>query len=185
MRVGAAALARFWATLHSLHGDWRFAPSRPPLPRDVWDPAPLSSPPNSVCDRAYVLLDGEYQGRLERDGQTTLNLTGQAGATLDLLVENMGRINFGVNTSDFKGLLRNLSLDSALLSDWLIYPLDVDAAVGQGWPLPTPQAEGSRAPLGPALYTGTFCSSPPVSRPHVGRACSGISPWTRLCSATG
>ncbi|XP_075789028.1 beta-galactosidase-1-like protein [Pelodiscus sinensis] len=126
------------------------------LPRDVWTPAPLSSPPNGVCDRAYVLLNGEYQGRLERDGQAALNLTGQAGAVLDLLVENMGRINFGTNASDFKGLLQNLTLDSALLSDWLIYPLDVDAAVAQGWPLPTPQAGGSRARPGPALYTGSF-----------------------------
>uniref|UniRef100_A0A8C0H9U7 Galactosidase beta 1 like n=1 Tax=Chelonoidis abingdonii TaxID=106734 RepID=A0A8C0H9U7_CHEAB len=148
-----APMGRSSSNLLQAHG---FVLYRTRLPRDVWDPAPLSAPPNSVCDRAYVLLNGEYQGRLEHNGQTTLNLTGQAGARLDLLVENMGRINFGVNASDFKGLLQNLSLDSALLSDWLIYPLDVDSAVTRGWPLPTPQAEGSRAGLGPALYTGAF-----------------------------
>ncbi|XP_039350758.1 beta-galactosidase-1-like protein isoform X1 [Mauremys reevesii] len=153
---GGPIRSRFPLTFEAVKQAHGFVLYRTRLPRDVWDPAPLSAPPTSVCDRAYVLLNGEYQGRLERDGQTTLNLTGQAGARLDLLVENMGRINFGVNASDFKGLLQNLSLDSALLSDWLIYPLDVDSAVTGGWPLPPPQAEGSRAGLGPALYTGAF-----------------------------
>ncbi|XP_030436439.1 beta-galactosidase-1-like protein isoform X2 [Gopherus evgoodei] len=153
---GGPIRSQFPLTFEAVKQAHGFVLYRTRLPRDVWDPAPLSAPPNSVCDRAYVLLNGEYQGRLERDGQMTLNLTGQAGARLDLLVENMGRINFGVNASDFKGLLQNLSLDSALLSDWLIYPLDVDSAVTRGWPLPTTQAEGSRAGLGPALYTGAF-----------------------------
>lgn len=39
---------------------------------------------------------------LERDGQTTLHVTGRAGDSLDILMENMGRISFGANTSDFK-----------------------------------------------------------------------------------
>ncbi|XP_039350760.1 beta-galactosidase-1-like protein isoform X2 [Mauremys reevesii] len=129
---GGPIRSRFPLTFEAVKQAHGFVLYRTRLPRDVWDPAPLSAPPTSVCDRAYVLLNGEYQGRLERDGQTTLNLTGQAGARLDLLVENMGRINFGVNASDFKGLLQNLSLDSALLSDWLIYPLDVDSALYTG-----------------------------------------------------
>lgn len=32
----------------------------------------------------------------------TLNITGKAGATLDLLVENMGRVNYGSSINDFK-----------------------------------------------------------------------------------
>lgn len=44
----------------------------------------------------------EYQGTLERDGQTALHVTGSTGDTLDVLLENMGRISFGANISDFK-----------------------------------------------------------------------------------
>lgn len=44
----------------------------------------------------------EYQGTLERDGQKMLRVTGKAGDTLDVLLENMGRISFGANISDFK-----------------------------------------------------------------------------------
>ncbi|NXE78623.1 BGAL galactosidase, partial [Cochlearius cochlearius] len=126
------------------------------LPRDVLDPATLGAPPHGVCDRGYVMLQQEYQGTLERDGQTTLRVTGRAGDTLDVLLENMGRISFGANISDFKGLLGNLSLDSSPLSNWLIYPLAIDTAIQQGWPhaaLPK-SSRGGRA--GPAFYTGTF-----------------------------
>ncbi|NWH37952.1 BGAL galactosidase, partial [Chloropsis hardwickii] len=126
------------------------------LPWDVPDPATLGAPPHSICDRGYVMLQKEYQGTLERDGQTTLHVTGRAGDTLDILVENMGRISFGANTSDFKGLLGNLSLNSRPLSNWLIYPLAIDTAVQQGWPHTALPKSSSGGRVGPAFYTGTF-----------------------------
>ncbi|KFV81946.1 Beta-galactosidase, partial [Struthio camelus australis] len=133
-----------------------FVVYRTHLPRDIPDPATLSAPPHSVCDRGYVMLQKEYRGTLERDGQTALQVTGREGATLDVLLENMGRINFGANISDFKGLLGNLSLDSSPLSNWLIYPLAIDTAVQQGWPHTAPKKPSSGARAGPAFYTGTF-----------------------------
>ncbi|NXY06287.1 BGAL galactosidase, partial [Pteruthius melanotis] len=126
------------------------------LPWDVPDPATLAAPPHSTCDRGYVMLQKEYQGTLERDGQTTLNVTGRAGDTLDMLLENMGRISFGANTSDFKGLLGNLSLNSKPLSNWLMYPLAIDMAVQQGWPHAALPESSSGGRVGPAFYTGTF-----------------------------
>ncbi|XP_068543707.1 beta-galactosidase-1-like protein isoform X3 [Anas acuta] len=126
------------------------------LPRDIPAPAPLSAPPHGVCDRGYVMLQKEYQGTLERDGQSTLPVTGRAGDALDVLLENMGRLSFGANFSDFKGLLGNLSLDSSPLSNWLIYPLAIDAAVQQGWPHAALPQPSSRGRSGPAFYTGTF-----------------------------
>lgn len=42
------------------------------------------------------------QGILARDTVITLNIMGKAGATLDLLVENMGRVNYGHYINDFK-----------------------------------------------------------------------------------
>uniref|UniRef100_A0A8B9TXS0 Galactosidase beta 1 like n=1 Tax=Anas zonorhyncha TaxID=75864 RepID=A0A8B9TXS0_9AVES len=126
------------------------------LPHDVPAPAPLSAPPRGVCDRGYVMLQKEYQGTLERDGQSTLPVTGRAGDALDVLLENMGRLSFGANFSDFKGLLGNLSLDSSPLSNWLIYPLAIDTAIQQGWPHAALPQPSSRGRSGPAFYTGTF-----------------------------
>ncbi|XP_010009598.1 PREDICTED: beta-galactosidase-1-like protein [Nestor notabilis] len=133
-----------------------FVVYRTQLPRDVLDPATLGAPPHSICDRGYVMLQKKYHGTLERDGQTILRVTGKAGDTLDVLLENMGRISFGANISDFKGLLGNLSLDSSPLSNWLIYPLDIDAAIQQGWPHAALPKSSSRGRAGPAFYTGTF-----------------------------
>ncbi|XP_064517209.1 beta-galactosidase-1-like protein isoform X2 [Pseudopipra pipra] len=129
---------------------------RTQLPWDIPDPATLSAPPHSICDRGYVMLHKEYQGMLERDGQMTLRVTGKAGDTLDMLLENMGRISFGANVSDFKGLLGNISLDSIPLNNWLIYPLAIDTAVQQGWPHAAMPKSSSRGRAGPAFYTGTF-----------------------------
>ncbi|NWW27607.1 BGAL galactosidase, partial [Falcunculus frontatus] len=148
--------SQFPLTFEALKQAHGFVVYHTQLPWDVLDPATLGAPPHSICDRGYVMLQKEYQGTLERDGQTTLNVTGRAGDTLDMLLENMGRISFGANTSDFKGLLGNLSLNSKPLSNWLIYPLAIDTAVQQGWPhaaLPEPSSGGR---MGPAFYTGTF-----------------------------
>ncbi|XP_062434419.1 beta-galactosidase-1-like protein isoform X1 [Rhea pennata] len=148
--------SQFPLTFEAIKQAHGFVLYRTHLPRDVPDLATLSAPPHSVCDRGYVMLQKEYQGTLERDGQTSLQVTGREGATLDLLLENMGRINFGANVSDFKGLLGNLSLDSSPLSSWLIYPLAIDAAVQQGWPHTALLKSSSKGGAGPAFYTGIF-----------------------------
>ncbi|NXR13357.1 BGAL galactosidase, partial [Semnornis frantzii] len=139
--------------IKQVHG---FVVYRTQLPQDVPDPAVLGAPPHTIRDRGYVMLQKEYQGTLERDGQTALRVTGRAGDILDVLLENMGRISFGANISDFKGLLGNLSLDSSYLSNWLIYPLAIDTAVQQGWPHSALPKSSSTGRAGPAFYTGTF-----------------------------
>ncbi|XP_017680795.1 PREDICTED: beta-galactosidase-1-like protein isoform X3 [Lepidothrix coronata] len=137
--------SQFPLTFEAIKQAHGFVLYRTQLPRDIPDPATLSAPPHSICDRGYVMLHKEYQGMLERDGQMTLRVTGKAGDTLDMLLENMGRISFGANVSDFKGLLGNVSLDSIPLNNWLIYPLAIDTA-GQ------PSTPG---PLRPLALPGT------------------------------
>ncbi|HEY1089886.1 MAG TPA: beta galactosidase jelly roll domain-containing protein, partial [Burkholderiaceae bacterium] len=47
-----------------------------------------------------------------------------AGATLDILVENLGRINFGAKLAeDHKGISRSVKLGQQELLDWSIYSL--------------------------------------------------------------
>ncbi|XP_033016218.1 beta-galactosidase-1-like protein isoform X2 [Lacerta agilis] len=107
----------------------------------------------------FEALKQEYQGTLERDRVNGINISGQLGDTLDLVVESMGRINFGANDSDFKGLIHNITLGTSILSDWIIYPLDIDTAVAHAWP---PTARSSSGHRGPAFYTGTF-TTPGIS----------------------
>ncbi|XP_026151752.1 beta-galactosidase-1-like protein isoform X2 [Mastacembelus armatus] len=133
---------------------------RTTLPRDLSEPTPLISPLNGIHDRAYVSVNGVFQGLLERDTALVMNITGQQGDTVDILVENMGRVNFGSKINDYKGLLSNLILGRDVLTDWKIYPLDIDGAITGGWPhsdseqfFPPPHKEPS---VGPAFYTGTL-----------------------------
>ncbi|KAM4658199.1 beta-galactosidase isoform 3-T3 [Amazona ochrocephala] len=133
---------------------------RTTLPKNCTEPTQLSSPSNGVHDRAYVSIDGVPQGVLERDKSLSINITGKAGANLDIVVENMGRVNFGRYNNDFKGLVSNLTLDEDILADWEIYPLDIDGAVNHDINRHLDQPKRSVGdPLSyeaPTFYTGTL-----------------------------
>ncbi|XP_034544344.1 beta-galactosidase [Notolabrus celidotus] len=128
------------------------------LPVDCSTPTPLSSPLNGVHDRAYVSVNGVSMGILERNKAISVNVTGKAGSTVDILVENMGRINYGKNINDFKGLVSNLTLGANMLLDWTMYSLSIDEAVSQGLLGETkPTAPLPPAALSlPAFYEGSF-----------------------------
>ncbi|KAM6282469.1 beta-galactosidase [Porphyrio hochstetteri] len=130
---------------------------RTKLPKNCTEPTQLSSPLNGVHDRAYVSVDGVPQGILERDKSLTINVTGNAGANLDIVVENMGRVNFGRYNNDFKGLVSNLTLDQDTLVEWEIYPLDIDEAVKHGYlDLPKRSVGNPLSYEAPTFYTGTL-----------------------------
>uniref|UniRef100_A0A8C0H4K3 Beta-galactosidase n=1 Tax=Chelonoidis abingdonii TaxID=106734 RepID=A0A8C0H4K3_CHEAB len=133
---------------------------RTTFPKNCSEPTPLFSPLNGVHDRAYVSVDGVPQGILERGKSNMINITGKAGANLDMLVENMGRVNYGRYNNDFKGLVSNLSLGQVTLIDWEIYPLDIDSVVGHGLNSKGGESKTSGGNpsryAAPAFYTGRF-----------------------------
>ncbi|XP_023282864.1 beta-galactosidase [Seriola lalandi dorsalis] len=133
---------------------------RTTLPVTCSTPTPLSSPLNGVHDRAYVSVDGVSVGILERDKAITVNVTGKAGSQVDILVENMGRINYGKRINDFKGLVSNLTLGRDTLTGWTMYSLSIDEAVSQGLlrekeSTPTDPPQPAALSL-PAFYEGSF-----------------------------
>ncbi len=92
-----------------------------------------------VHDYATVFVDGHYQGGLSRplipDAEARkLNVTNNnapltlttAGTTLDILVEGMGRTNYGQAIVDRKGILESASLQGRPLTSWQIFPLPLD-----------------------------------------------------------
>ncbi|KAM9449698.1 beta-galactosidase [Clarias gariepinus] len=135
------------------------------LPVDCVSPTPLSSPLNGVHDRAYVSVDGVAVGILERDKVISINVTGKAGSRLDLLVENMGGVNYGKYINDFKGLVSNLTLGADTLLNWTVFSLSIDEAVREGllWDAGSQQdthSTHSTAPPAslspPTFYAGTL-----------------------------
>jgi beta-galactosidase len=80
-----------------------------------------------LADRAQVFVDGSPAGILERefpDGKLKIEVP-PAGITLDILVENMGRINYGPDLLDRKGV-RAVLHGQQLLFGWQIYQLPLD-----------------------------------------------------------
>ena len=63
-------------------------------------------------DFAQIFVDGKYIGKLDRrNGEKELTIPAcSKGARLDILVEAMGRINFGRAIKDFKGITENVTV---------------------------------------------------------------------------
>ncbi|MBL7776373.1 MAG: beta-galactosidase, partial [Saprospiraceae bacterium] len=83
-------------------------------------------------DYANVYLDGQYIGSLDRTEQKqTLDLpkTDPPARRLDILVEGMGRINYGQHLLDPKGITERVTLNGMTLMDWLVHPLPMDSAM--------------------------------------------------------
>lgn len=83
---------------------------------------------DEVHDWAQVFVNGQLIGRLDRrKGEFSLNLKSplKKGDRLDILVEAMGRVNFGKSIHDRKGITRKVEAVSGNqcieLKDWLVY----------------------------------------------------------------
>ena len=85
-------------------------------------------------DFAQVFVDGKYVGKIDRvknEKSLTIPPT-KAGASLVIVVEAMGRINFGRAIKDFKGIVGNVTVSSKAgkhdvtytLNDWEQYYVD-------------------------------------------------------------
>ncbi|PNJ36664.1 beta-galactosidase-1-like protein isoform X2 [Pongo pygmaeus] len=143
-------------TFEAVKQDHGFMLYRTYMTYTIFEPTPFWVPHNGVHDRAYVMVDGVFQGVLERNMRDKLFLTGQLGSKLDILVENMGRLSFGSNSSDFKGLLEPPILGQTILTQWLMFPLKIDNLVKWWFPLQLPKWPYPQAPSGPTFYSKTF-----------------------------
>jgi beta-galactosidase len=108
-------------------------------------------------DRAQVFVDGDYRGVIYRNDRepTVVTAFGPGPHQLDLLVENMGRVNYGFHLHDRKGITVGARHGQQFLYDWTIYPLPLeDLADLQFVPETTPS--------GPAFLRGVFTVDTPA-----------------------
>ncbi|XP_036277678.1 beta-galactosidase-1-like protein isoform X2 [Pipistrellus kuhlii] len=113
-------------------------------------------PIHSILPMTFEAVKQVFQGVLERNTKRKVFLTGKMGAKLDVLLENMGRLSFGSNYSDFKGLLQAPLLGQTILTQWLIFPLKVDQLVKRWFPLQLLKNSRPKTPSGPIFYSTTF-----------------------------
>lgn len=81
-----------------------------------------------VRDRALIFFNNEYIGVIERAGeeQTVSFEVPAEGAELRIVVENMGRINYGPYLKDRKGITEGVRLGFQFLFNWSIHPLPME-----------------------------------------------------------
>ena len=102
--------------------------------------------------RDYALV---YQNRkqvavIDRGlNQTSAEVELDASQPLDIVVENMGRVNFGPNlVNERKGITESVSLNDQTLTGWQIFPLPLAGVA---------RLKFSAAPQsGPSFYRGSF-----------------------------
>jgi len=106
----------------------------------VSGPRPLSKIcVQDVRDRAIVFQDGNNLGVIDRNSHNVSFEIGEGdiacaipagGSTLSLLVENMGRVNYGYMLNDPKGIVGGVRHERQFLYDWTIRPLPLDDLSG-------------------------------------------------------
>ena len=77
-----------------------------------------------VRDRALVYLNGEYQGVIDRNNKQEILLSADGPESiLEILVENMARINYGPLLKDPKGITEGVRIGNQFLFNWDIYTI--------------------------------------------------------------
>ena len=122
---------------------------------------------NEPHDFAQIFVEGRYVGKLDRrNGEKELMLPPcSKGARLDILVEAMGRINFGRAIKDFKGITGNVTLTVEKdghkwvdhLLNWKVYNIEDEYETYASMkyrPLADSDRTGDRLPIG--AYRATF-----------------------------
>jgi len=106
---------------------WGYAVYYTTLP-ELPEPSVLAA---DFHDFAQVFVDGKYIGKIDRvKNEKSLTIPpSKAGSALVIVVEAMGRINFGRAIKDFKGIIGNVTINSKAgkhdvtysLNDWEKY----------------------------------------------------------------
>lgn len=128
---------------------------------------------NDAHDYAQIFIDGKYIGKLDRrNGEKEIVIPPcSKNSQLDILVEAMGRINFGRAIKDFKGITDNVTVTETRddypfvceLNDWEVFNLEDTPEFYDSmeyFPIEAfSPGENGRLPIG--VYKGTFNVSKP------------------------
>ncbi|GAA1372961.1 glycoside hydrolase family 35 protein [Streptomyces beijiangensis] len=124
-------------------------------------PGPRKAYPLSVqglADRAHVFVDGELRGVIERDSDDPWPEIAVDGARtrVELLVESMGRVNYGTAVGEHKGVSRVLHTQQ-MLHNWTARPVPL----GNGTPEGLPWGTATAGP-GPVFHRGFLDAGEPA-----------------------
>lgn len=108
----------------------------------------------SLGDRAQVLVNGKLQGIAYLNDSLEVTVNAKKDDVLTILVENMGRANFGPKMMRKKGLPGRVLLGGKIHFSWDVYPLPMTDLSGLSF--------GGDEAEAPAFYEGTFTVEEPA-----------------------
>ena len=140
-------------SFEELGHDYGLAVYRTHVPGPRTSAEPLAV--DGLRDRAHVFVDGVPAGVLERGGLDSLPLTTPAdGAEVTLVVEAMGRVNYGPLLGERKGLTGAVRHGAQYQHGWQMDALDLMRVSADS--LPWDRAEHTASTPGPAFHRATL-----------------------------
>ena len=145
-------------TMESLNQSFGFVIYSTKLPTALQGKANANLTISGLHDRASIYIDGALKGIGMRSDPKVSNVTVTidipSGATaLDIVVENMGRINYGSLINDSKGILGSVELDGKVLTQWISKSVPMNDSTL----IPFQQLnETSQPPNSTVFFRGTF-----------------------------
>ncbi|MER6582021.1 beta-galactosidase family protein [Nonomuraea sp. NPDC001023] len=110
---------------------------------------------DGLADRAHLFVDGEPVAVLERDRLTGVPVAVPGpSAVVELLVESMGRVNYGPRLGDRKGIVGGVRHERQYVHDWEAVPIPLDDVSGLPW-------GRTGATTGPVFHRGTLTVAEP------------------------
>jgi beta-galactosidase len=104
----------------------------------------------NLQDRAIILVDGKRVGTLERRlGQSSIEIKAERNSTLEILMENLGRMDFAADMGVERKGIAGATWRGTPIGDWQMYPVDLT----EPWRIP---AESGLPPDQPTIFKGTF-----------------------------
>lgn len=106
-----------------------------------------------IADFATVYVNGEKRGELNRlTGKDSMQIEVPFNATLDILVENVGRINYGARiNANRKGITQPITINgNEITGNWQMYGVPMDEMPAM------PKIRSHYVKGQPTLYYGTF-----------------------------
>lgn len=106
----------------------------------------------NVRDYAAVYVDGKLQGRITNNNKKIAIKTNPGKYSLQIYVENIGRITYGPEITDnSKGLFGEVTLDGNDVSNWKMIPLNI-----KKYPVKDLTFEDRKETAIPGFYKGNF-----------------------------
>ncbi|MCA1023806.1 glycoside hydrolase family 35 protein [Halobacillus litoralis] len=88
----------------------------------------LTMSTENIHDRAFIYINGNFQMTVYKndwENQVTLSFPNDRNV-LEILVENMGRANYGEHLTDRKGITKNLWIGEQYFFNWEMYAIEMD-----------------------------------------------------------